>query len=144
MSQDRLEQFKKYGKREITLSDGLVVEIQNPSLLRMVQEGKIPNPLLPVAAQLLGKKPPDKPKDEKKLILEELKYNADVIEIYLIAALVNPRYEEVKDFLTDRHKTEIVMKAKEGVEELANFSEQAIAKESSTPAQPLTSDQVES
>lgn len=116
-----LNEFKKFGRREITLGDGLVVEVQNPSLLRLVQSGKIPNPLLPVVSKLLNRQAVDLPKDENLRMREELKMNADVIEIYVMASLVSPTYEEIKDYLTDEHKLEIVAQAKVGVAEIANF-----------------------
>lgn len=123
MEVSSIESFKKYGNRLIKLNDGLVVEIQNPSLINMVAQGKIPNALIPTVHSLLnGKQQPAKGKEtDIGVMKKELKMNADIIEVYVIASLVNPKYEDVKDLLTDEHKSTIATEATQGVQVLQNF-----------------------
>jgi hypothetical protein len=123
MSIASIEDFQKRQEViDVTLEGGLVVKVsKRPSLLKMVQTGKIPNPLLPVVSTLLGVRKPTAPKDPIEEIKAELKYNADVIEVYVIASLVEPSYEYVKDFLTDDDKVTIATVAQQGVQQVKNF-----------------------
>lgn len=80
--------FDGTGTMEITL--------QRPRLLALAEQGKIPNPMLTAASDVMfGKK---KKETEKE---PELKTLAGTISLYCAVCMVEPTYEEVKDYLTD-------------------------------------------
>ena len=73
------------------------VRVQRPRLLDMAKQGEIPNHLLGIANQmLLGKKDNNKLNDKKSL--EQI---ASMMELYARACLVEPKYEEFKEIITD-------------------------------------------
>jgi hypothetical protein len=70
------------------------VRVQKPRLMAMAAQGKIPNHLLGVVNQMMfGKKNQN---NEPKL--EEV---TKIYELYCRACLVEPTYEEFKEFITD-------------------------------------------
>lgn len=81
------------------------VRVQKPKLMSLAAQGKIPNHLMRIAVtKLTGKKPTiEKEPDE----LEKVKQTSEMIELYCFACLVEPRYEDFKDIMTDDQKFEI-------------------------------------
>ena len=91
-----------------------VCKLKPVSLFGMINEGKIPNPLLtPVMALFDGKK--DK---IDKITAKEM---TDIIDLFCRQTLVEPNYEEVKEFLTDVQRTEIFNYAQGGLKQLEKF-----------------------
>lgn len=78
------------------------VRVRKPQLLSMASQGKIPNHLLNIAATMVsGEKVKDIDKMED---MDKIKMINDTMELYCIACLVEPKYEEIKDILTDDQK----------------------------------------
>lgn len=77
------------------------IRVQQPKLMNMASQGKIPNHLMNIAATMIG----GKKEDVKKLSREEyIKEIHAAMELYCIACMVEPSYEEMKDILTDDQK----------------------------------------
>ena len=74
------------------------IKVKRPQLMAMMTQGKIPNRLLGVAAQAtIG----NRNKKEKQDPVQEAKELAEWIEFYCTICMVEPKYEEVKDKITD-------------------------------------------
>src|SRR5699024_896249 len=75
------------------------IKVQKPQLLKMASEGTIPNHLLNIAVTATTgeqKKSTDKMNNKEKL-----KMVNESMELYCLACMVEPRYEDIKDILTD-------------------------------------------
>ncbi len=95
------------------------IRVQRPRLLAMAAEGKIPNSLISVATTLIAGKPRE---DKKKLKdVDFIKEINKGMELYCIACMVEPTYEEMKDILTDEQKSAIFDWGMRGSRELENF-----------------------
>lgn len=97
----------------------IAVRLQKPKLLRMAQQGTIPNHLIKVAATMVsGQGYPDieKQTDQKRLEIMD-----QTIELYCRACMVEPTYEEMEDYLTDEQRGFIFDWAIGEVESLESF-----------------------
>lgn len=78
--------------------DDIAIKVKRPQLMSMMAQGKIPNHLLGIATQAtLG----NQPKKGDKNDLEQAKDLAQWIEFYCTICMVEPKYEEVRDNITD-------------------------------------------
>ncbi|WP_313758564.1 hypothetical protein [Tissierella sp.] len=94
------------------------IRVQRPRLLAMASEGKIPNYLMDSAMALVA----GKSKEKKKLTDAEFIKEIDKgMELYCIACMVEPTYEEMKDILTDEQKSVIFDWGLRGSMGLENF-----------------------
>lgn len=121
--------FRNKSEEIITLTDrdafGELIEfnvrIKRTSMLALVQKGVIPNSLLQSAKKL---KSPSR-KSSAKVIEEydEKTINEAITAMEKIteAVLIEPTYEEIKDYLTDSHLSQIVSYLSGGVEALNSF-----------------------
>lgn len=81
------------------------VRVQRPKLLKMASEGKIPNHLMNIAVTMINGKPQTQKSD---LTPEQyIKEINGAMELYCMACLVEPLYEEFKDIITDDQKATI-------------------------------------
>ena len=77
----------------------LNVRVQKPRLLAMAAQGEIPNHLLGIATQMVaGKKQVKAKKEDEGALIKEA---AAMTELYCQACLVEPKYEEFKEIMTD-------------------------------------------
>lgn len=99
------------------------VKVKRPSLMGMAQQGQIPNHLMGIASAMVaggGKQiRMDEPDDEDKI-----KMAADTMDLYCMACLVEPTYEEFKDIMTDEQKLEIFEWAMGKVKNLNTFRDE--------------------
>lgn len=78
------------------------VRLQRPKLMSMAVQGKIPNHLMNIASTMITGKPNT---EKKKMTSEEyIKEINGAMELYCMACLVEPSYEEFKDIMTDDQK----------------------------------------
>jgi hypothetical protein len=63
------------------------VKVQRPRILDMAAKGKIPNPLMGIAAKLMGGKQPEP---------GNIKEHAQMMELYCRATMVKPTYDELQ------------------------------------------------
>lgn len=121
--------LKKYaGGSEVELpgfiaEEPFVVMLRRPSLLGMVEAGKIPNPLLSTAASLFHHGVTEAISDDG----EKMKNMAGVLTIVAKSALVSPTYDEIRAAgleLTDLQLMFIYDFVQTGVDTLKSFRAQ--------------------
>lgn len=101
----------------------ITVRLRRISLMSLVKTGKIPNALLKKATELFtGAKKDGKP-DEAQILsnIGELDGINEIIDTVCDAAMIEPRFNDVKDFLTDDQKTEIFQWTQGGIKALESF-----------------------
>lgn len=97
------------------------IEVRRPNLSKMIENDEIPNPLLGAAsAAITGMVITQK----KENIEEEAKAFIDLTNLYCTVCMVNPKYEEVKEYLTDDQKVAITTWAMADVKTLRRFHTQ--------------------
>lgn len=101
----------------------ITVRLKRISLMALCKSGKIPNSLLQKSTELFTGKKGDKKVDETKVIenLGELDGINQIIDTVCEAAMIEPKFEDVKEFLTDEQKTEIFQWTQGGVKALESF-----------------------
>ena len=122
MAVTSIEKLKQLAKgQEVELQgwdeEPFVCVLKRPSLLGLVENGDIPNPLLHAAYVLFNGS--NDPKDQVNL-----KEANDLYRIIAKAAMVNPTYQEVVDAgleLTDLQLLEIYRFTQLGVQSLISF-----------------------
>ncbi|WP_409229101.1 hypothetical protein [Gudongella sp. SC589] len=78
----------------------ITIKVQRPQLTRMMREGKIDNPLMSMATKAaLGKAA--QPNKDKMTDEELAKDYQKWIDFYCEICMVEPKFEEVKDHMTD-------------------------------------------
>lgn len=78
------------------------VKVRKPQLLKMASQGRIPNHLLDIAVAMVAGE--DIKGSEKLSEEEKIKMIASTMDLYCMACLVEPSYEDFKDILTDDQK----------------------------------------
>lgn len=116
MSVINAEQFKSKATRIVEISgfeenDKIEVRIKSMSLLTMMNSGKIPNELLGVVQKLFNEGINSKKKkiSEKDILSQsdDIKSITMLMDVACKEVLVEPKFEEINDYLTDVQKTEI-------------------------------------
>lgn len=99
----------------------ITVRLKRISLMALCKTGKIPNSLLQKSTELFTGK--GKQVDGAKVIenISELDGINQIIDTVCEAAMVEPRFDDVKDYLTDEQKTEIFQWTQGGVKALESF-----------------------
>jgi len=115
-----IEQLKKMATTTIEIPDfegtgTIKVRVQKPRLMAMAAQGKIPNHLLGVVNQMMFEK--NSKKEKKTDIIDIIK----IYELYCRACLVEPSYDEFKDFITDDQMQAIFDWATRDAKNLENF-----------------------
>lgn len=95
----------------------ITVRVRKPQIMKLITSGKIPNPLLPTALAMLDGRNMRNAKNEDELAIEGIKS----IQIYCMACLVEPTWEEIKDYITDDQMLSIFYWAIGGVKRLEKF-----------------------
>ncbi|UEL47587.1 hypothetical protein [Terrisporobacter hibernicus] len=116
MSVINAEQFKSKATRVVEISgfeenEKIEVRIKSMSLLTMMNNGKIPNELLGVVQKLFNEGANSKKKkiSEKDILSQsdDIKSITMLMDVACKEVLVEPKFEEIEDYLTDVQKTEI-------------------------------------
>lgn len=111
-----IDDLKKLKEGEVVelpdFEEGLpfIARLRRPSILYLAKAGKIPNELLSVAKEMF--------EGTQK---SNIKDYADVLDVVLDIALVEPKYDEVKDILTDEQRIAIYNYTQLGVRGLLPF-----------------------
>lgn len=106
------------------------VRLRSVSLLALCKTGKIPNALLEEATKLFtgaGGTAGDNSQIDEATILANLNDTDGIMQIIdtvVESAMVEPTYNEVRDFITDAQKMEIFQWTQGGVESLKSFREE--------------------
>lgn len=123
----RMDQFMNYaGGSELELpgfvaGENITVLVKRPSLIGLAASGKIPNPLLGVAAKLFQSNLVETANDGKSF-----KDMAAVMNIIAKESLVEPSFKELEDAgvsLTDAQIVSLYTYAQTGVNTLKTFRE---------------------
>jgi hypothetical protein len=91
----------------------ITVKVQQPRILAMMGQGKLPNPLMAAAERVVMPQ-------QKKIEIKPV----DVFhfyELYCTACLVEPTYEEFKDIITDEQMLYIYRWATGDLQKLSSF-----------------------
>lgn len=106
---------------QIPSFDGLEtidIKVKRPQLMAMMTQGKIPNRLLGIASQAtMGGGFQYKSKDD----IEKAKELAEWVAFYCEICMVEPKYEEVKDIITDDQALSIYAWAVAPIDMLRSF-----------------------
>lgn len=119
-----IEQMKKMAHPIIDIPNfnntGIIkVRVQRPNLMSMAAQGRIPNHLMEIVmSRITGKSVPKKKEPTPE---ENIKNIDKAMELYCVACLVEPSYEEFKEIITDDQKAAIFNWGLEGVKVLDSF-----------------------
>lgn len=113
-----VEKFKASSIREVEIPGGFEYEtftiaIKPASMMSLIASGKIPNSLMETAKGLFNSKQMNTVEDAEKFIEEEgldfesIKMMSQLMDAVCEAVMYNPKFEEVKDYLTDEQKQAI-------------------------------------
>lgn len=122
-----LDDFKNLSEPIITITDvdengkpiELNVRIKRVSMSNLLSAGIVPNSLMQKATTLQD--PNRNKKKEPEYSPEFINDSLGAMQKIAEAVLVEPSYEEVKEFLTDNHLGQIVAYVSGGVQSLENF-----------------------
>jgi len=89
------------------------VQVQKPRLMTMMMQGKIPNPLMGIATRMVSGGTA-KGEVATKDVLQ-------FYELYCLACLVSPTYEEFKDIMTDEQMLAIFNWAMGDAQKMSSF-----------------------
>ena len=128
-----LEEIKNKAERIVPIcgfepGETINIKIRRASLIDLIEREAIPNELLSFVKDMLGEK---KDKDKKNkgerfnpvedYSPEEFKQFISVIDAACAATVVEPSYDELRPYLTDRQKIEIYYYAQYGLKVLRSF-----------------------
>lgn len=123
-----VEELKQKTEQIITLVDWdeannlqeINVKVKKVSLTTLIQTGVVPNSLL---SQALNLKNPNRKKEKKAedFSPEMIEASLEAMKKITEAVLVEPPFEEVKDFLSDNHFSQITAYVTGGVRSLESF-----------------------
>ena len=102
----------------------VTVRLRRISMMALVKTGKIPNALLTKATELFtGAKDKSGKVNESQILsnMGELDGINEIIDAVCEAAMIEPKFNDVKDYLTDEQRTEIFQWTQGGVKALESF-----------------------
>lgn len=123
-----LEQLKEMAKGEIiplpSFVDGMSfnARVKKPSLLNLIQQGKVPNQLLSAANEIFYGKSSHK-KDEEV----DMKEMSDLMMIMVKSALIEPTFEQLKELglhLTDEQIVALFNYTQQGLKAIEKFRQE--------------------
>lgn len=95
----------------------ITVLLRRTSLMTLAASGKIPNGLMDKVTQLFSGKTPTG-NEAGEVALKEMDQIGKIMDIFCGACMVEPKYEEVKDFMTDDQKNAIFGWSQTGIVDL--------------------------
>lgn len=126
MKVTNINDLKKFNDGEVVELPGFdddtpfVAKLKRPSLLALCKAGAIPNQLLGAAQEIF--------EGRQK---SNIKNYADVLDVIISQALIEPAYEDVKEYLTDMQRMAIFAYTQNGIKGLLPFREiERISKDS--------------
>jgi hypothetical protein len=135
MSVITIEQMKNKSTTEVNIigfekGEQITLRLKRISLLGLVKSGKIPNKLLTDATELFetvkDKENKEDKEDKAKDVLGSLDGVSNIskiLEVVCEEAMIEPKYQEVSEYLTDDQKMEIFNWTQGGVADLETFRE---------------------
>lgn len=95
------------------------IKVQKPRLMAMASKGQIPNHLMSIVNDMMFGKKKDSSKNQKKE--DKVKDVFKIYELNCFACMVEPKYDDVKDILTDDQMEAIFVWANKKVSKLDSF-----------------------
>ena len=98
--------------------EDIKIEVRRPDIIRMMAAGEIPNPLLGAAYAAVNgynitKKEENLEAEAKRLM--------ELTDLYCTVCMVNPTFEELKDYMTDEQRMSVLAWATTSVALLRRF-----------------------
>lgn len=126
------QEFIKKAVKNIKISgfeDGeeIEVKVKKPSLLHIMSYGNIPNPLMETVRKIFEKK---LTKSEAESVSKQDEVR--IIDVFISGTLVEPTYDEIKEYLTDDQRNEIFTFAVGGLKAVESFRTEQTNAELST------------
>lgn len=126
------EEFIKLSSQEVEISgftkgEKIKVLLKDVSLTSMMVDGRIPNDLVKTVEELFsGKKPTIEEAQEvaKNFDSDKIREMMSLMDVVCKEAMVQPKYDEVKNYMTDEQKNDIFTWTQRGIEELKPFDEE--------------------
>lgn len=121
------EQWKQQGTRVIMIpsdepdSPDIAVRVKKISFLALMEAGKLPNTLLPLIYKAMGQ---GGKVQAGQMTPEQFQQYAELLSVVCREAMVEPRYDEVADVMSDNQKTAVFTYATAGLDALRSFREQ--------------------
>ena len=120
MSVISASEFRKRATRVIEIDgfepgEKIEVRIKPASLINLMVSGKLPNDLLATVQELFNVVPDEKPQDIFEQDPEKVKEILALIDLVCEQSLVEPKFEEIKDVITDAQKMQIMTEAQGNV-----------------------------
>lgn len=128
------QEFIKMSSKEVEISgfeegQKIIVRLKPVSLQTMMIDGKIPNELIKVVDDLFkGKKESNKvptmeeaEEASKSISMKDITEMMGLMNAVCNEAMVEPKFQEVKDYMTDEQKNEIFAWTQRGVKEIESF-----------------------
>ena len=127
MSVISAEQFKQKATRIVQISgfeegDKIEVRIKPVSLTAMMMQGRIPNELKSVAFGLFEKG--QKGKEPTTESVEDMTMMYQLIDQVCEDCLVEPKFKDIKEFMTDAQKIEVFTASQGVVKDLIPFNKE--------------------
>lgn len=102
----RIEDFKrdKYHILEIPASnniDTMQIRVQGPRIMHILEQGELPNHLMAMAVELVNKGQITREAEDAASTVKALR---ELMDIYCYACMVEPKFEDVKEYMTDDQK----------------------------------------
>lgn len=102
----------------------ITLRLKRISLLAMCKSGKIPNTLLQKVTELFGGAKNDGKQASESAILsnvDDMESINKIIDVICEESMVEPKFSEVNEFLTDEQKMEIFQWTQGGIKSLESF-----------------------
>lgn len=120
MSVISAKEFRKKATRVIEIDgfepeEKIEVRIKPASLINLMVSGKLPNDLLATVQELFNAGPDEKPTDVFEQDADKVKEVLKLIDLVCEQSLVEPKFEEIKDVITDAQKMQIMTEAQGNV-----------------------------
>ena len=94
------------------------IRIKSTSMMGMLITGKIPNSLLSVVNDLFPTSQKGKQPDMNELKTDDIKLMSQIMDAICDDCMVETKYQEIKEYMTDSQKTQIMNEAMGVIEQV--------------------------
>lgn len=130
------EEFIKLSSQEVEISgftkgEKIKVLLKDVSLTSMMIDGRVPNELVQTVEDVFAGSTPtveEAQKVAKNFDSDKIREMMSLMDVVCREAMVQPKYDEVKNYMTDEQKNDIFAWTQRGIQELKpSYKEQADA-----------------
>lgn len=94
------------------------IRIKSTSIMGMLIVGKIPNSLLSIVNDLFPTSQKGKQPNMNELKTDDIKLMSQIMDAICDDCMVEPKYQEIKEYMTDSQKTQIMNEAMGVIEQV--------------------------